>query len=844
VTVWVFGKGASARPGTEPPRVATITIDYPLEGSIFPPEITPPTFIWRDAAEQANRWQIAVTLGDGSPQVQAESRGEPMRIGEIDERCITPTNELPQLTPEQAAAHTWTPDAETWEFIKKHSVAAPALVTITGFREKQPRRALSRGQVAVRTSKDSVGAPIFYRDVPLAPTASLKGVIAPLSPDKIYLVQWQVRNIAERQSRVVLKDMPTCANCHSFSLDGMVMGMDLDGPQNNKGLYAMAPIQPEMTIRNTEVVEWNPPKDKTVALSRVGFMSQVSPDGRYVVTTVHSTARSFDTNYYTVNFKDYRFLQVFYPTRGILAWKRRDLEPRRPLPGADDPRYVQTDAVWTPDGKHLIFARAEARDPYPPDGKIAEYANDPKELQLQYDLYRIPFNEGRGGQPEPIVGASANGMSNTFPKVSPDGRWIVFVKCRNGQLLRPDSQLYIVPIEGGEARRMRCNTPLMNSWHSFSPNGRWMVFSSKARGPYTQMYLTHLDEDGNDSPAILIENATAANRAVNLPEFINIPPDGLLKINVPAVEIYDKFLQARQVMKEGQYASAIAMWRQLVELNPDDHRIHNNLAIALVETGRLDEAIREYRRSLEIYPYSAETRTNLGLALVNSGHLSEASEQFEKAVEMNPTLLEARYNLGVILALQGQLGRALQHLEKAVEINPLSAEAHYNLAIALASQGRPDQATLHFEKAVEINPSYTEAHCNLGTVLYAQGNVPEALEHWREALRLNPNFAPAMNLLARVLAASSDSSQRNGAEAVELAERAVQLTRGQDPAYLDTLAAAYAEAGRFPEAVDTARRALALARQQNQDQVLQALNARLRLYEARKPYRETREAFH
>ena len=70
---------------------------------------------------------------------------------------------------------------------------------------------------------------------------------------------------------------------------------------------------------------------------------------------------------------------------------------------------------------------------------------------------------------------------------------------------------------------MRCNTPLMNSWHSFSPNGRWLVFSSKSRSPYTQMFLTHVDENGNDSPAILIENSTAANRAVNIPEFVNVP---------------------------------------------------------------------------------------------------------------------------------------------------------------------------------------------------------------------------------------------------------------------------------------------------------------------------------
>ncbi len=156
----------------------------------------------------------------------------------------------------------------------------------------------------------------------------------------------------------------------------------------------------------------------------------------------------------------------------------------------------------------------------------------PTRPPIQYDLYRIPFNNGKGGTPEPIAGASQNGMSNNFPKVSPDGRWIVFVQCHNGQLMRPDSHLFIVPFAGGVARRMRANTRLMNSWHSFSPNGRWLVFSSKARSPYTQMYLTHIDANGNDSPAILIDNATAANRAVNLPEFVNMSSDGIQDIQV------------------------------------------------------------------------------------------------------------------------------------------------------------------------------------------------------------------------------------------------------------------------------------------------------------------------
>ncbi|RPI22434.1 MAG: hypothetical protein EHM61_22305, partial [Acidobacteria bacterium] len=502
--------GDSAKPLTP------ITIDYPADGSIFPPEITSPTFLWRDPAETATVWTIEATFSDRRQPLKVQSSGDRLLIGDIDPRCIAPTNELPNLTPEQAAAHTWKPDRNTWAAIKRRTVERAATVTITGFRDGNLKEAVSRGQITIRTSKDPVGAPIFYRDVPLMPSELQRGVIKPLAPKALPLIAWRLRNIAEPRSRLLVDGIYTCANCHSFSSDGRTLGMDMDGPQNDKGLYALAAIKPEMTIRHEDVVRWSTYRGALGGRLRAAFMSQVSPDGQYVVTTINDPgtesrerAHDLEGKYYVSNFKDYRFLQVFYPTRGILAWYSRATGLLEPVPGADDPRYVQTDGVWSPDGKYLVFAKAEARDPYTAGAKMAEYANDPNETQIQYDLWRLPFNGGKGGRPELIPGASGNAMSNNFPKVSPDGRWIVFVQCRNGQLMRPDSQLYIVPFEGGQARRMNCNTPLMNSWHSFSPNGRWLVFSSKSRSPYTQMYLTHIDEHGNDSPPILVENATA-----------------------------------------------------------------------------------------------------------------------------------------------------------------------------------------------------------------------------------------------------------------------------------------------------------------------------------------------
>ncbi|RPJ55255.1 MAG: tetratricopeptide repeat protein [Acidobacteria bacterium] len=866
-----------------------ITIDYPADGSIFPPDITAPTFLWRDPAATAASWRIEITFADGSAPLKVSAPGARLQIGEIDRNAIGITNQLPKLTPQQAAARTWTPDTEAWAAIKKHSVTGPATVTITGFGKTSSNQPISRGQTRIHTSKDPVGAPIFYRDVPLIPSEVEKGIIKPLEPSKLPLIAWRLRNVAEPKSRLLLTGMHTCANCHSFSRDGKTLGMDLDGPANDKGLYAIVPIKPQTSIRNEDVVAWSSFVGKQRDPLRVGFMSQVSPDGKYVVTTVKPPAAATENAtaekvglqrdvksqllFYVANFKAYRFLQVFYPTRGILVWYDRTAKRLQPLPGADDPGFVHANSTWSPDGKYLVFVRARAKDPYPPGSKPALSSNDPNETPIQYDLYRIPFNGGKGGKAEPIRGASQNGKSNSFPKISPDGRWIVFVQASNGLLMRPDSELYIVPAAGGQARRMRCNTSLMNSWHSFSPNGRWMVFSSKSRSPYTQMYLTHIDENGNDSPPILIDNATAANRAVNIPEFVNIPPDGLLKIDTPAADFYKVYDIAAELAAKGRHDAAVVEWRKAVTLNPEDAKARNNLGVslaktgkaaealphfekalaldpdapethnslgaALAATGRIDEAIPHYQKALAGSPRNAEALSNLGSALAQKGRIDEAIGYFEKALVVDPEHLGAHVNLAAALGQKGNVREAVPHFRKAVALKPDSAELHNTLGFALLIEQNANEAILHLRKALELAPNMVNAHENLGMALfYTQGKTAEAVGHWRQVLRLEPNHLPVLNQTAWVLATSPDRSVRNGTEAVMLAERAVQLSGGQEPAILDSLAAAYAEVGRFPLAADTARRALALAPQQGNQQLVEGLNARIALYQAKKPFRE------
>lgn len=820
-------------------QVSQIVIDYPAEGAIFPPDIAAPTFLWRDPDASAATWRIEFAQPGGKGKLEIVASGALLQVGESDPECVGAVP--PSLTAEQAAAHAWKPDAQTWEALKKASSQAPVTLSIRGFRTPHDNQPVSLGRVTISTSKDPVGAPIFYRDVPLIVSPTEKGVIQPLPASAIHLIKWRIRNIAEPQSKVVMENLPTCANCHSFSRDGRTMGLDVDGPQNDKGLYALVPVAKNMAIRNQDVIRWSSFQDSdagkssTPAVKRFGFMSQVSPDGRYVVTGIgdpktqsaHQTSglvRGLADRLFNAGYNDYRFGQVFYPTRGILAYYSQETGKLRPLPGADDPRYVQTSAFWSPDGKYLIFSRAEARDPYPPGYVAPTYANDPNETQIQYDLYRIPFNDGRGGVAEPIAGASENGKSNNFPKVSPDGRWIVFVQCKSGLLMRPDSQLYIVPFAGGAARLLHSNTRLMNSWHSFSPNGRWLVFSSKARSAYTQMYLTHIDENGEDSPAILVENSTAANRAVNIPEFVNTPTDGIAKIDPQATEFYRLFDIATELSNKAQYQQAVATWNQALELSPDDAKAHNSLGVAMAATGRTADAAAEYRKAMELEPDYADSYSNLGILYAQAGDLDHGIPMLQKALELSPWDAKAYSNMGNALASAGKIEESISYSRKAVQIKPDDPEANANLGVGLARSGRLDEAIERFQKALAGAPDSAAIHANLAGALIEKGRLEEAIPHFEQALKSDPNSVQLNSAMGRLLAATGHL-----AEAIPYLEKAAG---SGEPVVLGILSSVYAQTGRMEDALQTARRGLQIATDRHDNDLMAALEKSIKAYEA------------
>ena len=340
-----------------------------------------------------------MSFAGGSSRIEALVPGDPPPQGEIDARCLSERNEIYKGTPYQASARAWKPDSAVWAAIKRHSVAGPATITFFGYREGDPLRVLSRGRVTIGTSLDPVGAPIFYRDVPLMPAQTEQGVIKPLAQASLPLINWRLRDIARPESRLMLTDMPTCANCHSFSGDGRTMGMDIDGPQGDKGAYAIAPVKKRMVITYREVMTWNAFKEKTQGLNTLGFLSRMSPDGQFVVSTVNEEL-------YVQNFWDYKINQVFYPTRGILAFFSRATGEITALPGADDPEYVHCNPVWSPDGRTIVFARAGARDAYITGRPPAPYAGDPHELvdDVAYTL-----------DPETVAATDLKGVGQRVP---------------------------------------------------------------------------------------------------------------------------------------------------------------------------------------------------------------------------------------------------------------------------------------------------------------------------------------------------------------------------------------------------------------------------------------------
>ena len=289
---------------------------------------------------------------------------------------------------------------------------------------------------------------------------------------------------------------------------------------------------------------------------------------------------------------------------------------------------------------------------------------------------------------------------------------------------------------------------------------------------------------------------------------------------------------------KGRVDEALDQYRKALLTEPDYPEAHNNLGNALLEKNEQDAAIAEFRKALQIMPDYASAHNNLGNALLQKGEVDDAIVHLQRAVELSPGYVQAENNLGNAMNAKNDVKSAMIHYRKAVDISPGYAPAHVNLANTLLLSGRADEAEIEYRKALDINPGLADAHGNLGNILLEKGMPGEAAAQLQEALKIDPDYPEAENSLAHILATSTQDSLRDGTRALELASRANRSTGDGNPLVLGTLAAAYAENGRFTEAMETAQKAMDIATSRGDARTARSLQEQIALYLKKLPLRD------
>ena len=314
-----------------------------------------------------------------------------------------------------------------------------------------------------------------------------------------------------------------------------------------------------------------------------------------------------------------------------------------------------------------------------------------------------------------------------------------------------------------------------------------------------------------------------------------------------------------------------SLWGHALAVTSGNFMAHDGLGECLANRGRLDEAIDQFQKALNIAPSYPELETNLILALIKKGRTDEAIPHLQTLLKEDPNNAQAHYHLGNALQKKGDSQGAIAAYEKALSIQARYPAAHYYLGIALDQNGQIDEAIAHYQEAVKEQPNYPQAYCllgndllqkarvddaiaayeqalksrptypevenNIGLALVQKGRPSEAIAHWQNALAGQSDSVDSLNNLAWVLATFPENWIRNRKQALALAERANQLSGDNNPAILRTLAAAYAENGRFTEARVTAERGLQLANAQENLALVNIFEGDLARYRANAPVR-------
>jgi tetratricopeptide (TPR) repeat protein len=300
--------------------------------------------------------------------------------------------------------------------------------------------------------------------------------------------------------------------------------------------------------------------------------------------------------------------------------------------------------------------------------------------------------------------------------------------------------------------------------------------------------------------------------------------------------------------KQKNYKMAIFHYKQTMKIKPvkyyapDYANAPGDIGMALLQLAEYDQAADAFREALKRNSELQKWHLGLGIALQKQGQLDEAITHFNKALQIKPDYLRARKNLADAFFHQSKFKEAARQYQQVLQMHPLDpatrADTHNDLGVVLVRLGRLDKAVTNFTRALHIKPDFANAHNNLAFALSRQGKFDQAISHFTKAIQIKPDWVDPINNLAWLLATHKQAKFRNPKEAVRLAQRACELTKYENPGILDTLAAAYAADDRFPQAIETAEKAIKLADSHGEKKLAQQIRNRLPLYKAGQHYIE------